>query len=372
MKIPFQKKKHTHITVTALLSAIMVTSTAIANEDKVVNIYNWSDYIAEDTIEKFEAKTGIKVVYDVFDSNEILQTKMLTGATGYDVVVPSGDFLEKQIKAGVFQPLERAQLTNWGNLDEKVLKAASHHDPENKHSVNYMWGTNGFGYNVEKINERMVDAPIDSWAMIFDKDVVSKFANCGVTLLDSPTEIYPLALAYLGLPQDQENPEYIEKVEQLLLSIRPYVKYFHSSQYINDLANGDVCLSAGFSGDVLQARDRADEAENGVQIAYVTPKEGSLIWFDMMAIPADAPHPENAHAFINFIMEPEIIAEITNYVYYANGNKASLPFIEDEIKNDPSIYPSDAVRDTLFTAVVYSPQFARTMTRSWTTIKTGN
>lgn len=367
------KNVHTKKSIFAMvMAASLTTVSANAEEEKVLNVYNWSDYIAEDTIANFEERTGIKVVYDVFDSNQALQTKMLTGGTGYDIVVPSGDFLERQIKAGVFSKLDKSKLTNWENLDKTVLKAASVHDPDNEHSVNYMWGTNGFGYNVDKIKERMPDAPVNSWAMLFDKDVVSKFADCGVTLLDSPTEIYPNALAYLGLDPKGENKEDLVKVEALLNSIRPYIKYFHSSQYINDLANGDVCLSVGFSGDILQARDRADEAGNGNTIAYTVPDEGTLIWFDMLAIPADAPHPENAHTFINYLMEPQVIADITNYVNYANGNKASLEFVDDSVKNDPGVYPTDEVREKLFTAVVYSPKFTRNLTRSWTSIKTGN
>lgn len=346
-------------------------STANAEEAKVLNIYNWSDYIAEDTIANFEAETGIDVVYDVFDSNEVLQTKLLTGGTGYDVVVPTGSFLERQIKAGVFGKLDKSLLTNYGNLDESVLKAAAGHDPGNEHAVNYMWGTNGFGYNEAKIKEIMPDAPVDSWAMVFDVNVVSKFASCGVTLLDSPAEIYPLALAYLGLDPKGENKEDLVKVEELLNSIRPYIKYFHSSQYINDLANGDICIAVGYSGDVLQARDRASEADQGVVVSYVAPKEGTMIWFDMLAIPADAPHPMNAHLFIDYLMRPEVIAAVTNYVNYANGNKASLEFVDESVKNDPSVYPSDEVREKLFTQVVYSQRFNRSLTRAWTSVKTG-
>lgn len=364
-------KYHRKIKALSIVTMIACSFSAFSEEEKVLNIYNWSDYIAEDTIANFEAETGIKVTYDVFDSNEVLEAKMLTGATGYDLVVPTGDFLERQITAGVFQKLDKSKLSNIANIDAEIMAAAEGHDPGNEHALNYMWGTTGFGYNVEKIKERMPDAPVDSWAMIFDPEVVSKFADCGVSVLDAPTELYQNALAYLGLDTESASQEALDQVETLLKSIHPYIKYYHSSQYINDLSNGEVCLSLGWSGDVLQARDRADEADQGVEISYVIPKEGAMIWFDMIAIPSDAPHPENAHLFLDYILKADVMADITNYVYYANGNSASFDLVDDEIKSDPGIYPPAEVKKKLFPAKAYDQRFTRKLTRVWTTLKTG-
>ena len=281
---------------------------AFAQEEKVVNVYNWSDYIDESVLTEFEAKTGIKVVYDVFDSNDILETKLLAGATGYDVVVPSGTFLQRQIQAGVFQKLDPDKLPNLSNMWDVVSERTAAFDPGNQYAINYMWGTTGFGYNEAMITERMPDAPVDSWRMVFDPEVVSKFADCGVYMLDAADEMIPAALNYIGEAPDSQDPDVIKKAQDVLMAIRPYVQKFHSSEYINALANGDICLAVGWSGDVLQARDRADEAGNGVTINYVIPTEGALMWFDHMAIPSDAPHPDNAHIFLNYIMEPEVMA----------------------------------------------------------------
>lgn len=340
-------------------------------QDNVVNVYNWSDYIAEDTIAKFEAETGIKVNYDVYDSNEILEAKLLAGHSGYDVVVPSASFLERQIKAGLFMKLDKSKLPNLKNMDPELMDAVAKHDPGNEHAVVYMWGTTGFGYNEDEIKKRMPDAPVDSWDMIFNPDVVKKFADCGVSLLDAPEEVIPAALNYLGLDPNSEDPGDLDKAVALIEKIRPYIRYFHSSQYINDLANGDTCLAHGYNGDVLQARDRADEAKNGVHIKYTIPKEGAVIWFDMLAVPADAPHPDNALKFINFIMQPQITADISNYVWYANANKAAYDLVDPEIKNDPGIYPPEEVKKKLFSTISHSARYERLLTRAWTRIKTG-
>ncbi|MCP4330964.1 MAG: polyamine ABC transporter substrate-binding protein [Alphaproteobacteria bacterium] len=362
-------------TMTAAVSVASIlalaASAAWADEEKVLNVYNWSDYIAEETIANFEKETGIKVNYDVFDSNEVLEGKLLAGNTGYDIVVPSGAFLERQIQAGVFQELDRNQLPNHGNLDDEILGNVAVHDPGNAHAIPYMWGTTGFGYNIDMINERMADAPVGSWDMIFNPDVVSKFADCGVTLLDASSEVLETALNYLGLDPHTEDKETLAKAEALLLTIRPYIKYFHSSQNINDLANGDICLAMGWSGDMLIARDRADEAEQGINVAYVIPEEGAVMWFDLMAIPAGAPHPQNAHAFLNYIMEPQVVADISNYVFYANGNAAATELVDEEVTGDPGIYPSDEVKANLFADKTVSPKMDRHRTRAWTKIKTG-
>jgi len=353
-----------------LMAAVFQAVPAVA-QDAVVNVYNWSDYIDEEVLANFTKETGIKVVYDVFDSNEILETKLLAGGSGYDVVVPTASFLSRQIQAGVFQKLDKAKLSNIGNVWSMIAERTAVYDPGNAYSINYMWGTTGFGYNVAKIKEIMPDAPVDSWDMLFNPDIVSKFADCGVHVLDAPAEVIPAALNYLGLDPRSSSADDIAKAEELLLKIRPFVQKFHSSEYINALANGDICLAVGYSGDVLQARDRAAEAEQGVEVAYVIPKEGALMWFDQMAIPADAPHPDAAHKFINYILRADVIAKATNYVYYANGNEASYSMLEEDVTSDPAIYPDDATMKKLYTTLAYDPKTQRLITRSWTRVTTG-
>ncbi|MEL6680986.1 MAG: polyamine ABC transporter substrate-binding protein, partial [Pseudomonadota bacterium] len=313
-------------TMTAVAAALVALAGAAQAQDRVLNVYNWSDYIAEDTIAKFEAETGVKVNYDVYDSNEVLEARLFAGNTGFDVVVPTSDFLRRQVEAGIYQPLDKAQLPNLANMDPAIMESAAAYDEGNAHSVVYMWGTTGIGYNVEKVTEILgEDAPVDSWSLVFDPANAEKLAACGISMLDAPTEMLPAAMNYLELDPRSTDRGDFEAAAELLTSVRPHVRYFHSSQYINDLANGDVCVSVGWSGDVFQAQARAAEAENGVEIAYVIPKEGALQWFDMLAIPADAPNPDLAHAFINFIMDAQITADITNYVWYANANEASMP-----------------------------------------------
>ena len=351
--------------------AAMLPLGAAGAEDKVVNVFNWSDYIDEQILKDFTAETGIQVVYDVYDSNEILETKLLAGGSGYDVVVPSAEFLGRQIEAKVFQKLDKAKLPNLTNVWPEIARRVAAYDPDNAYSVNYMWGTTGFGYNVAKIKERMPDAPLDSWAMIFDPKVLAKFKDCGVNVLDAASELFPAALNYLRLDPDSRNPADIDKATALLESIRPYIQKFHSSEYINGLANGDICLAVGYSGDVLQARNRADEAKSGVEIAYSIPKEGALMWFDQMAIPADAPHPDAAHAFINYMLKPEVAAKASNFVSYANGNLASQPLLSEEVRADPSVYPSEQTIAKLYTKAPYDAKTQRLITRAWTKVTTG-
>ena len=361
----------TSLVVIAAAVALGTAHTAVAAEEKILNVYNWSDYIAEDTIANFEERTGIEVNYDVFDSNEVLEAKLLAGNSGYDVVVPTASFMERQIKAGVFAKLDMSRLGNYGNLDEVLLERVAAHDPGNEHAIPYMWGTTGFGYNVNMVAETMPDAPVDSWRMLFDPEVISKLSSCGVTLLDAPTEIFATVMRYLGRDPNSEKKEDVKRFEEHLLKIRPHLRYFHSSQNINDLANGEICVAMGWSGDMLIARDRAAEAGQGVEIAYTIPKEGAVIWFDNLAIPSDAPHPENAHRFLDYIMEPEVAAAISNYVFYANGNRASLPHVDEEVKTDPGIYPPDEIKVKLFPDLADSPKFTRLLTRAWTRVKTG-
>ncbi|MDH5772923.1 MAG: polyamine ABC transporter substrate-binding protein [Rhodospirillaceae bacterium] len=349
----------------------MFASSAMAAEEKVVYVYNWSDYIDDEILTEFTNETGIKVVYDVFDSNDVLETKLLAGGSGYDVVVPSGTFLGRQIQAGVFQKLDRAKLSNWGNLWDTILDRVSVYDPGNQYAVNYMWGTTGIGYNVNMVSERMADAPVNSWDMVLNPAVAAKFADCGIYMLDAGDEMIPAALKYIGEDPDSKDPAVIAKAEAVLMAVRPYVRKFHSSEYIDALANGDICVAVGWSGDVLQARDRAAEAENGVEINYVAPEEGALMWLDMMAIPADAQHPDNAHTFINYIMRAEVMAKASNYVYYANGNKASEKFLAEDVIGDPAIYPTPAALKTLYLTTPYDADSQRVLTRIWTRVKSG-
>ena len=358
------------LTKSVLAAAFLAGSGASAwGADAVVNVYNWSDYIDESILEEFEKETGIKVVYDVFDSNDILETKLLAGGTGYDVVVPSGAFLARQVQAGVFQPLDKSKLSNIENMWDVITQRTAIFDPENAYSVNYMWGTTGIGYNVAKVAERMPDAPVDSWKLIFDPEILSKFADCGVFMLDASDEMVPAALNYIGEDPDSNDPKVIAKAEAVLMAIRPYIQKFHSSEYINALANGDICIAVGWSGDVLQARDRAAEADNGVEVNYSTPVEGALMWFDQMAIPKDAPHSENAHKFIDYIMRPDVMAKASNYVYYANGNLASQELLDEEVIGDTAIYPSEAALKTLYIKNPYPPKVQRKVTRLWTKMK---
>ena len=357
------------LTTTAMAMAIGVSA---ASAEGVLNVYNWSDYIAEDTIAKFEEATGIKVTYDVYDSNEVLEAKMLAGNSGYDIVVPTSDFLQRQIAAGVYQKLNKDMLPNLANMDAALMEGAQTYDAGNEHAVIYQWGTTGIGYNVAAIAERLgEDYEVNSWELVFNPDVVAKLADCGVSMLDAPTEMIPAAANYLGFdPNTTDNGE-LEQAAELLKSVREHIRYFHSSQYINDLANGDTCVAVGWSGDVFQALYRAEEAENGVEIGYVIPKEGALQWFDMLAIPADAPNPENAHKFINFIMDPQITADITNYVWYAAANAAAVPLIDPDILADPGIYPTEEASANLWPAKVKDARTDRLVTRLWTSVTTG-
>lgn len=355
------------LTMTA--GAALLASLAHAEE---VRVYNWSDYIDEELLTKFEEETGIDLIYDVFDSNELLETKMLAGGSGYDVVVPTGTFLQRQIAAGSFQKLDKSKLPNISNMWDVIAARTDKYDPGNEYSVNYMWGTTGIGVNVDKVTEILgADAPIASLDLVFNPENMEKLASCGVHFLDAPVEVVPAALAYAGLNPDRKDDEALAKAEEVLMGVRPYIQKFHSSEYLNALANGDICVAFGWSGDVLIARDRASEANNGINIAYNPPVEGALMWFDQMAIPVDAPNPEGAHVFLNFIMDAQNMAAASNYVYYANGNEASQEFLVEDVIGDPAIYPDAATLDNLFTTTPYPPNVQRVVTRLWTKIKSG-
>ena len=350
---------------------LLAGTAALAQEEKVLNVYNWSDYIADDTIAKFEAETGIHVNYDVYDSNEILEAKLLAGNSGYDVVVPSANFLERQIAAGIFATLDKSKLPNLKNMDPAGMAAVAVHDPDNAHSVPYMTFTIGIGYNVDKLKERLGDVPVNTWDVVFKPENAKKLQDCGIAFLDSPSEIMASALKYLGKDPNSESPDDLKAASDLMMSIRPYVRYFHSSQYIDDLGNGEICVAVGYSGDVFIAKDSAEKANAGVKVDYVIPKEGALSSFDLLAIPAEAQHPDNAHKFIDFMMRPEIIAAVSDFVFYANLNKEATQFVSDDVKNNPNIYPPDDVKKNLFALKAHTPDYDRELTRAWTRIKTG-
>jgi putrescine transport system substrate-binding protein len=358
--------------LTCLFVAAVMGGTVVATaQEQVVNVYNWSDYIDPDVLTAFTAETGIKVVYDVYDNNEIVETKLLAGGSGYDIAVPSAANVARLIEAGTLQKVDKSKLPNLVHMWPLIAERMTKYDPGNEYAVNYMWGTTGLGYNVDKIAERMPDAPVDSWDMVFDPDVLSKFADCGVYFLDTPEEMFPPALKYLGFNPDSKDPAEIEKAGDLLLTVRPFVQKFNSSEYINALANGDICLAVGYSGDVLQARDRAVEADAGVDVAYSIPKEGARMWFDSFVMPADAPHPDTALAFIDYMLRPEVAAANSNYVYYANGNIDSQPLLEEDVIGDPAIYPDQETLDLLYTITAYEPKIQRVVTRTWTKVKSG-
>lgn len=361
-------KTLTHLSALALG---LTLSTAALAKDKVLNIYNWSDYIAPDTVEKFEQATGIKVNYDVYDSNEVLEAKLMSGSTGYDLVIPTGYFLERQIKAGIYQPIATEKLSNYANLDAELKQKVTSHDPDNRYSVPYAWGTIGLGYNKAMLQQRLGDMPVDTLDLIFKPEITAKLADCGVALFDSPAEVVAIALNYLGLDPNSEKKADLEKVSALLKEVRPHYKYFHSGKYISDLANGEICVALGYNGDVLQAKSRAQEAGQGQDIGYAIPREGTLIWFDLMAIPADAPHPDAAHQFIDFVLTPEIGASLSNYVFYAVPNRAAEPLISAEVHQDPGIYPDATVKAKLFSNSAHTAKFDRLLTRAWSNIKTG-
>jgi putrescine transport system substrate-binding protein len=344
---------------------------APASADRVLNVYNWSDYIDPQVLEDFRKETGIEVHYDVFDSNEVLETKLLTGHSGYDVVVPSAYFLERQVAAGVFRKIDASRLSGLANLDPEIVRQAARHDPGNEHSVVYMWGTTGIGYDAAKVRQVMPDAPVDSWKLVFDPVIVAKFAGCGVAVLDDPTDMVATALLYLGKDPNSESADDLAAAEALLLKIRPHLRTIHSSQYIDQLAGGELCIAVGYSGDILQARDRAEEAGRPIDIEYSIPREGALMWFDTLAIPADAPHPDQAHAFIDFLLRPEVAAANSNFVNYATANAKAGSLVNEELRSDPGIYPTPDVKARLQPNLAKSAEFTRALNRTWTRFVTG-
>lgn len=340
-------------------------------QERTVNILNWSDYIDDSILKSFTAETGIKVVYDTFDTNLTLETKLLAGGSGYDVVVPTSNFLERQIKAGVFLELDKSKIPNVKNQWDMVENLSKEFDPDNAYSVNYTWGTEGIGYNVDKIKEVLGVDTIDSWAVIFDPKNAEKLASCGFYMMDAPVTVASTTLLYLGLnPLDLSN-ENLKKAEDALMAIRPYIKKFDATETISALANGDICIALNTTGWVLQARDRAIDVGNGITIKYVNPKEGGEMWLDQLAIPADAPHVEEAYEFINYMLRPDIAAKTTNFIKFANGNKASQEFIKPEIMNEVAIYPSDETMAKFYVNRALDAKTERALNRMYTRVVTG-
>ena len=344
---------------------------AAGSEERVLNIYNWADYIGHDTIAEFERRTHIKVVYEFYDSNQTLEAKLLAGRSGYDIVSTHTAFFGRQIKAGAYRALDRSKLPNWKNLDPAVLAIQNRDDPGNRYAVPYLHAMNGLVYNVDLVKARLPDAPTDSLAMIFDPKVIAHFADCGVTFLDSPEDVIQLALAYLHLDPNSRRVEDLQAAERLVMAVRPYIRTFDSNDYWHQLASKEVCLSIAWSSDYSVAQARAREDGTGAHLAFTLPKEGSNITYNALLIPVSAPHPEEAHQFLNFILEPQVIAEITNDIHYGNDNLAARPFVNNDILSDPAVYPPPELRARLYLPAELGPDYDRLRTRAWTHIKTG-
>ncbi len=336
-----------------------------------LHVYNFADYIGESTIRDFETRTGIKVTYDVHDSNELLSTKLLTGNSGYDVVFPSGWYIRRDLPAGVFLKLDKSKLPNLANLDPTIMKFAETYDPGNQHAIVYLWGTTGIGYNPDMVEKALGTRTIDSWAAVFDPAVASRLADCGIAMLDSGGDMLSLAKLYLGLDMNSQSPADLTAAIAVLMGVRPYIRYFDSSKYVSDLATGEICVAVGWVSGVYQARTRGAQAATPVEVVYAIPKEGAPVWFDFVAIPVDAPNPEQAHAFLNYLMEPEVVADISNVVGQPNGNAAALRFVDRAIRDDPNLYPTSDVMRRLHTYAPYSDDYVRQMNRAWTQIQSG-
>lgn len=355
----------------AITTILISINYSIAKETKRIHVYNWSDYIAEDTIIEFEKKTGIKVSYDVFDSNELLEGKILAGSTGYNILFPSSSFLARQIESGIFQKLDKTKLSNYKNLDPELMYKVQQHDPLNRYAIPYLWATTGIGFNTEKVKQILgKNVPLDSWDLVFNINNLKKLSSCGVSFLDSPEEMFATALHYLKKNPNSTNAiDYKEATDNLFLKIRPYIRYFHSSHYINDLASGNTCVAVGWAGDMLQTKSIAKKNKN--DISYVIPKEGALAFFDMIAIPSDATNIEETYKFINYLLEPSVIAKISNKTFYANVNKEATPLVDEELRNHPGIYPNKCVMPKLFLLKLQNMSLNRIRTGLWNKIKLG-
>ncbi len=370
-------QKHITRSVTTMLAGVALAaglaSPALAQEEKVLNIYNWSDYIADDTIKNFEKETGIKVRYDLFDSNEILHAKLVAGKTGYDIVVPSSNWARMQIDGGLLRQLDKSKLPNLANMDPSLQAQIAKLDPENKHLIVWLWGFTTVGINTEKVKAALGGMPMpdNAWDLVFDPKYISKLKSCGVSFLDSPSEILPPALQYIGKPAYSKVSSDYQEAGRLLQTIRPYVTLFSSSGYINDMANGSICVALGWSGDINIARQRAIDGKTGNNIVALIPKTTATLFFDTMAIPTDAPHPNNAHLWMNYIMRPEVHAGLTNKVFYANPNAAATKFVKKEIAENKTIYLTDEDKKKMIVPEPSNADIRRTMTRVYTKFKTG-
>jgi putrescine transport system substrate-binding protein len=339
-----------------------------AAEEKVLNVYNWFDYIAPEVLRKFEARYGIEVHYNTFDSNSTLEAKLLAGHSGYDVAFPSGAYLESMTAAGVFRPLDKQELPGLKNMDPVIMQRLAAHDPGNAHAVVYTWGITGIAYDAAKIHARLPQAPLDSWSMLFDPKVAAHFADCGIGLYESPNVIVPSVLAWLGEPPDSEDAGKLERAQNALMAVRPFIRKVSSGSLVDDLATGELCLIIASNGDAMQARERTRIAGNGEDVRYSIPREGAVMWFDVAAVLADAPHPDNAHRFINFLMDPAIAAENSNIIHFPNGNEKSQAALLPELTN-ASIFPKGSL--TLIPERAKSEEYVRLRTRMWTRFKTG-
>ena len=346
-------------------------SAAAPAEEKVLNLYIWNDYLAEDTISNFEKETGIKVSVANYGSNEELDSKLAPGNSGYDVVVPSASTYERQIKAGYYQKLDKSLLPNLKNMDPSIQQRLALQDPNNDYAVLHMWGTTGIGYNEAMIKAAAPDAPLDSWQLLFDPANAKRFQKCGIAVLESATEVFSMTLASMGKDPNSQNQADLEAAAERLMTIRPYLRYIDTQRMIGDFANGDICLAVAYNGDILQARDRAEENKTGQKLVYVVPKEGTISWYDSYLIPKDAPHPKNAHLFIDYMLRPEVIAAVSNYTSYANGNAAAAQYVDESVKNDPSVYPPPEVMAKLAPDMTDTEETTRIMTRLWTKFMTG-
>ncbi|EIK93376.1 extracellular solute-binding protein [Pseudomonas sp. M47T1] len=355
----------------ALVCGLTLLASAVHAEQRELKVYNWADYILPSVPQDFAKSSGIKVTWDTFETNESLEAKLLTGHSGYDLVVPSNQFLETQIKAGVFQKLDKSKLPNWKHLDPDLLKLLDHNDPGNQYGVPYMYGTVLIGFNPAKVKAALgADAPVDSWDLVFKPENMAKLKSCGVAMLDSPSEILPIALHYLGLDPNSQNPADYEKAKALMLKVRPYVTYFNSAKYMTDIANGDICVAIGYSGSFYQFGNRAKEAGNGVVVDWRLPKEGAPIWFDNFAIPKSADNVAEAHEFLNYLLDPNVIAPISNYVGYPNVNKDSMSMITQAITENPGLTPTPEARKNLYVVQPLPQKIERVRTRVWSSIKT--
>lgn len=353
-----------------LIPLLLLSSVSQAAE--TVRIYNWTDYIAPDTLKQFEQGSGVSSHYDVYDSNETLDAKLMAGRSGYDVVFPSNHYMARQIQGGALKKLDKSRLPGWSNLNPVLMKALETNDPGNQYGFPYLWGSTGIGYNVAKVREVLgEDVPLDSWDLIFKPEHLAKLSQCGVAILDNGPELLPIALHYLGLPHHSQNLDDYKQAEALLLEMRKNVRYFHSSKYVGDLANGDICMAVGFSGDIMQAGNRASEAGNGISINYVIPKEGTPIWFDMVSMPVDSSNEQAAYAFMNYLLQPEVIAQITNHVQYANGNSAADALIDPGLRADATVYPPQKAMDNLYALEAMPLKIDRVRTRLWSKVKSG-